>query len=364
MEMDSKQINEVVYYFLKKILISIVQSLIPFKSLRRKLRNKNKKPIIYCRNDRYGYGKVYMPYPMFSRQIPEIYNKDGQKVEVFFIRDSHMALPHINFDGGGGGIFWDHWNISLPVHFYTGFSMLETMGNPIKRYGWLCESQSIATKEYELFDTYLGLHKDFDLVFTFSETLLERFQNFRLLLCWFWWYGNETYNGIRDKVQITDLAYQKKDKNISMVCSEKLACKMHKVRHSFAKDALRSGKVDVFGGFNHRPMPFKSQSLEHYRYQIVVENDISPFYFTEKILDCFASMTIPIYLGATKIDKFFNMDGIITLKENSNLDSLLKTCCKEDYQSRLEAIRDNYYRLFDYNVENKILETIKERENG
>lgn len=105
MEMDSKQINEVVYYFLKKILISIVQSLIPFKSLRRKLRNKNKKPIIYCRNDRYGYGKVYMPYPMFSRQIPEIYNKDGQKVEVFFIRDSHMALPHINFDGGGGGYF-------------------------------------------------------------------------------------------------------------------------------------------------------------------------------------------------------------------------------------------------------------------
>ncbi|MDE5603651.1 MAG: hypothetical protein K2I71_07040, partial [Helicobacter sp.] len=65
MEMDSKQINEVVYYFLKKILISIVQSLIPFKSLRRKLRNSNKKPIIYCRNDRYGYGKVYMPYPMF-----------------------------------------------------------------------------------------------------------------------------------------------------------------------------------------------------------------------------------------------------------------------------------------------------------
>ena len=46
---------------------------------------------------------------------------------------------------------------------------------------------------------------------------------------------------------------------------------------------------------------------------LIIENDITPYFFTEKITNCFISQTIPVYLGATQIHKFFNTDGIITI---------------------------------------------------
>ena len=43
------------------------------------------------------------------------------------------------------------------------------------------------------------------------------------------------------------------------------------------------------------------------------------FYFTEKLLDCFATGTIPVYLGAPDIGKVFNIDGIITLSDEFDI---------------------------------------------
>ena len=50
-------------------------------------------------------------------------------------------------------------------------------------------------------------------------------------------------------------------------------------------------------------------------FSIAIENASYETYFTEKLLDCFATGTIPVYYGAPDIGDYFNKDGIIDLSE-------------------------------------------------
>ena len=61
-------------------------------------------------------------------------------------------------------------------------------------------------------------------------------------------------------------------------------------------------------------------------------------------------MTIPIYFGATKINNFFNTDGIIQppLLNIESVDKIIKNCNERDYSERLSAIIDNYDRVQKY----------------
>ena len=92
-----------------------------------------------------------------------------------------------------------------------------------------------------------------------------------------------------------------------------------------------------------------------------MENEQNTYYFTEKIIDCFISMTLPIYIGARKIGDFFNKDGIIELnvEDLNHIDVILAHCTKEEYESRLEAIKDNYFRSLKYlNANNRLYEEL------
>ena len=80
-------------------------------------------------------------------------------------------------------------------------------------------------------------------------------------------------------------------------------------------------------------------------FSVCIENDDSDTYFTEKILDAFATGTIPIYKGTRKITNHFNEDGIIFL-DDINIEDLTP----EIYYSKQTAILDNYNRVLKFNV--------------
>ena len=94
---------------------------------------------------------------------------------------------------------------------------------------------------------------------------------------------------------------------------------------------------------------------------ICLENDVKPYYFSERLIETFANQTIPIYCGAVKIDEFFNPDGIIKISTKSDIEEVLKQCTKEEYERRLPAVLDNYERCkkyvnsFDYMFENYLM---------
>jgi len=138
-----------------------------------------------------------------------------------------------------------------------------------------------------------------------------------------------------------------KTKLVSMVASAKKLTKGHLLRHEYAEKFLN--KLDLFGGAlgskrigeGNSPWPDKSETINDYMFQVVLENDSYSTYFTEKVTDCFATGTIPIYWGAPDIDDYFNIDGIIILNENFDI----KTLTPELYYSRIEAIKDNFERV-------------------
>jgi hypothetical protein len=80
------------------------------------------------------------------------------------------------------------------------------------------------------------------------------------------------------------------------------------------------------------------------QFHIAIENVCIRNCFTEKIVDCFMSKTIPIHYGTPNIGDFFNMDGIY---ECRNVDEMIAVCnglTEDDYAKRIDAIEDNFAR--------------------
>lgn len=99
-------------------------------------------------------------------------------------------------------------------------------------------------------------------------------------------------------------------------------------------------KEHIFGR-DYRPVKDKLEALQDYMFSIVIENSIYPKYYTEKVTDCFATGTIPVYSGDRSICEDFNQDGIIFLDDLDSLDQLNP----ELYYQMLPAVHDNYNRV-------------------
>lgn len=294
------------------------------------------------------YGKIYKPIYNMNVPItpgkPEIYNKNGELMDVFFIRDMHFAHNPYYIPSPSTKFIWDRFNIGLDTHFYSHNAMLETMGNPKYRYGLLIESRAIVPEDYKIFNKYSDLYKDFDAIFTYDVDVLSKIPNSKFLpSCAEPWYGKNGRGIINSK------AYKNKTKNISIVSSNKVSCDLHLFRLNLARRCRDEKLCDTFGTFDGGSLVNIADTLTEYKYSIVIENDISPYFFTERLTNCFMSMTIPIYCGATEIDKFFNTDGIIFIKPGDDIAKVLKNCSEQDYKFRIPAILDNFERVQKYN---------------
>ena len=112
----------------------------------------------------------------------------------------------------------------------------------------------------------------------------------------------------------------------------------HKLRHDVIKEFGSS--MDVFGR-GIKDLPYKLDGLSSYMFSIVIENIKYDDYFTEKIIDCFASGTIPIYWGTNSVKNFFNKDGIIFFNTIEELGDILYNLKEDDYFNRMDAIKHN-----------------------
>tara|TARA_E500000331_G_C17236781_1_gene705192 strand:- start:1691 stop:2017 length:327 start_codon:yes stop_codon:yes gene_type:complete len=77
-------------------------------------------------------------------------------------------------------------------------------------------------------------------------------------------------------------------------------------------------------------------------FNIAVENSVQDNYFTEKIIDCFASKTIPIYYGCPNIGDWFDLNGVITFDSLEELELILSNLDSRDYKDRKEYINKNF----------------------
>lgn len=279
---------------------------------------------------------------------PIIYNKDKQLMRTFFLSDSTFSTyscgsQNINETRH---IHWDRYNYGLPIHFYSHEKILNPVNMGKKNFGILVESESIYSGLYEKLIKKSEIINNYNGIFTHSERLIKKYNN-----CYFIPGGAVWYGGTAGGGDLKNDAFLHKKKNISMVSSNKEYCELHKYRKTLAEYLLNKKIADIYGTINGGNEILISESLKDYRYSVVIENCITNIYFTEKILNCFASMTIPVYIGAKKINDFFNEEGIIRIDPSmqyEEIEKILLKLNKETYDKKIEAVVDNYNRINDY----------------
>ena len=309
------------------------------------------------------YEHIYPPFYNVHAELdgrePELYDRNGRRIHVFFIRDK--ASVHASSQLGHH-ILWDKYNFGLKTHFYTHDCMLELMGKPVHRYGALVETRGIWPDYYTIFEKNAGLEQDFDKIFSYDESILDSVSN----ACFVPFCATIKLDFARisdleaSRRLMDDEAYRKKTRNVSILSSNKTMCELHMLRIKAARYLKERGLADAYGTFDGGPYVRAFDTLKDYRYSFVFENERSAYCFTEKLTNCFATQTVPIYLGATKIEKFFNPDGTIRIEPDdvNRLEEIVRRCTVQDYEERKDAVLDNYRRAHAFlNVEDFMYET-------
>ena len=280
-----------------------------------------------------------------DKSSPLIFNQTGERVKMMFLSSDETAHSPYSLIAGRypKNILWDRYNYALDTHFYTSSNIFNIKNASAKKYAVLLESQVIIPHIYSKAKKNIAyLNDNFVKVFTYSPELLDKLSNSEFIPAGGVWYGTDLWGGAA-------VEYADKNKLISMVASNKSMCRMHIYRKQVAKHLIPNDNVDVMGKVVNRYVSCED-IYRDYMYSIVIENTIEPFYFTEKNLNCFASRTVPIYIGASRIKDFFNSDGIIQIEDLSieAIDRALKQCSDKDYWSRRDAIDDNFNRVKKY----------------
>jgi hypothetical protein len=230
-----------------------------------------------------------------------------------------LPLPDLPFT-------WDRKIGNHEVAVYTDNSLKDAeAGSDSKKVAWLIESPVITAKAYRWIRSN---YKVFDRVLTFDQEVLEELPNSRTGLlggCWI----KEANRKIHDK-----------NRNVSIIASAKNNVLGQKMRHK----AIRKfgHMIDAVFGGGYRAIDDKAEGLAPFRYSIVIENCRRNYYFSEKLIDCFMTGTIPIYWGCPSIGLFFDKTGMICFDRISELRQILQTAGEKDYDQRSRAIRSNF----------------------
>ena len=232
-------------------------------------------------------------------------------------------------------IEWEFESKSNPVSFYVDreifLALKRDKNDGKKKFGWLLESRQIVGGLLEhVIQHRESLFEVLDAIFTHDRMLTNLDERF----IWTPAYGTWIHN---PKMHI-------KTKTLSMITSRKSLTQNHRLRIALANQL--KDKLDLYGrGFN--PIKTKDEGLNDYMFSIAIENDCYETYYTEKITDCFATGTVPIYKGAPDIGNHFNMDGIILIDDLNNDFSGFN---QDLYYSMMDAIQDNFIRSLEYDV--------------
>jgi hypothetical protein len=209
-----------------------------------------------------------------------------------------------------------------------------------KKYAWLLESPEITPFAYNFIKEN---YNKFDLIFTFSKELLELSDKFILIPyggCW---------------IEEKDRIIHEKSKEVSIILSAKRSTIGHMIRHEIHQ---KYNYIDSFG--YHNPIENKITALKDYRFSLIIENCQKDYYFSEKLIDCFITGTIPIYWGCPSIGEFFDINGMLIFNKISDLDLIMGKLNEDLYLSKIKSIKSNFEVSKKYLVaDNLIYEKLK-----
>lgn len=277
---------------------------------------------------------VFLSYHGFTRVLTNWEGNtwgDAVYVKKKFLTKENSTIPRIALLDEA---FAHHKNISgndaasfiFPVskfewarENYTNYNQVVVTDNFVgrdvgkKKIAWLLEPRTISPRNYE----YVKNHQEeFDIVVTHDLDFMTQIKNGV--------YAPHGGTWISPNDWVSNF---EKSKNVSIIASEKIITDGHRLRHVAAKlidDQHRYGRGYKF-------IESKIDALKDYRFSVVIENSKIDGYFTEKLIDCLITHTIPIYWGSKNTLDFFDARGIISFETIEELSSILSKCDFESY---------------------------------
>jgi hypothetical protein len=198
-------------------------------------------------------------------------------------------------------------------------------------------------------------HSKFDLILTWDKEILSSCPNAKLFP-----YGT---------TWVKDFEFpEQKEYCITSLIGGKSQCEGHRLRHSIQEKSklITTIPVHLFNSVN---TPFLQSpdlrkmntniwknELFYSQFHIVIENVTSDNWFTEKIIDCFQTKTIPIYIGCDNIGDYFDLRGMFHVKTLDEMVDICNTITPETYQNMLEYVNINYEKSMNYHDFRKRIE--------
>ena len=248
-------------------------------------------------------------------------------VKIFDSMFAHAKYSTDNQDSKYINWVRDQVNSDDTVFFTDGSIKLAQEYSIKRKIGWLLESPVVTTSSYEWMKVN---YNDFDVVFTHNKELLDLNEKFKFAPtggCWIF---------PKDQ-QIHD-----KTKNISIIASPKKYLLGHRLRHEVVE---KFSFIDTYGR-GYKVLDNKLEGLKDYRFSVAIENTNEDYYFTEKLIDCFMTGTVPIYWGCPSIGEFFNEKGMI--KFDNIEDVAFLDFDEKKYESMLSYIKENFEKAKEF----------------
>jgi hypothetical protein len=142
-----------------------------------------------------------------------------------------------------------------------------------------------------------------------------------------------------------------KENKISYLTSNKVMTPSQHMRkriYSKLKDVKSINGFDMVAHVSPPKIERKEELLDTFKFSVVVENGVYENYFTEKIIDCFATKTIPIYNGCPNIGDFFDTESIFAFNDENDLMDVLHSIDEDAYEKLISHVENNYIKSKKY----------------
>ena len=149
---------------------------------------------------------------------------------------------------------------------------------------------------------------------------------------------------------------------ISLIASMKNDFRGHKLRHKLISfDQSQTDQLLTPLGGAYEQFDDMVNALAPFRYSVIIENCIEPHYFTEKILNCLACKTIPIYWGHESVKQYFDTSNWLFFNDLEDGYEKIKFASSGEHMVSYDKIHENYiqaksYRNLYKNISEKITE--------
>lgn len=95
-------------------------------------------------------------------------------------------------------------------------------------------------------------------------------------------------------------------------------------------------------------------------FHIAIDSFNRDNHYSEKLIDCLVTKTVPIYWGAKNIEKFFDISGILVV---NSVDDIIRVCnalSENTYEAMLPGIENNFrLAMEEYNFGHMLEKSIK-----